>query len=198
MTYTLSLRTLDATVGVVSSAQANVSFSTLPMAATEPRGLVALYNESSLLVMFTQPLVYSGTPLGYDLLWSPMGESENCSLVTNGAARRTIPFNASLSSSGLISVLTSGLDLMNVQNQSVTVCARLSTITSDGVTNGTWASVSVEKSNVGGLKTGRVGGTDDITGIVIAVLLFALFDAVLLSALFTAVAIKKWRERREE
>eukprot|EP00731_Ephydatia_muelleri_P032646 Em0024g190a len=195
VTYTLSLRTLDATVGVISSAQANVSFSTLPMAATEPRGLVALYNESSLLVMFTQPLVYSGIPLGYDLLWSPMGESENCSLVTNGAARRTIPFNASLSSSGLISVLTSGLDLMNVQNQSVTVCARLSTITSDGMTNGMWASVSVEKSNVGGLKTGRVGSTDDITGIVIAVLVFALFDAVLLSALFTAVAIKKWHER---
>ena len=195
-TYTLSVWTVDPVVGVVSSTQANVSFSTLPMAATEPRGLNALYNQSSLQVLFTEPLVYSGTPLGYELRWSPMEESQNCSLGENGMEKRMIPFNASLSSSGFISVLMSGLDLVNVQNRSVTVCVRLCTITGDGVTNGMWASVGVERSMVERLETDLVGGADDITGIVIAVLLFAVFDAVLMSTVFAVVCCKKYRERK--
>ena len=85
-----------------------------------------------------------------------------------------------------------------MQNQSVTVCARLCTNTSAGVSTGTWASIGVEQSNVGKVTAVARSSIDDITAVVIAVVVCAVLDLLLMVTAFTAIGIKKCLERREE
>ena len=109
-----------------------------------------------------------------------------------------IPFGAPLTPSGLNYVVLSGSNLSNVQNQSVTVCARLRTITGGVISNGMWAAIGVKQSNVGQVVVVPTDDTDDVTTVVIAVLVCAALDLALLVAVISAIVIKMCLQRREK
>ena len=88
-----------------------------------------------------------------------------------------------------------GSNLSNVQNQSVTMCACLRTITSGVISNGMWAAIGVKQSNVGQVVVAM--DNTDVIRVVIAVLVCAVLDALLV-AVIIAIVIKMHLQQREK